>query len=98
MKRGAGIIDDVYLASLYRIQAAIFLDSARKLSATLELKSDGTPAKLSAIPFYFLISHAAELFLKAALLKRAFDQGNLKKYDYRHNLSSLLKELQELGV
>ena len=86
--------DSIYLASIYRIEAVNFWKSAKILSATLELNSEGTPAKITAIPFYFLISHAAEL----ALLKRGFNEGNLKKYDYRHNLNALLKELQKLGV
>ena len=90
--------DNTYLASIYRIQAANFWESAKTLSATLELNSDGTPAKITAIPFYFLISHASELLLKSALLKRGFDTANLKKYDYRHNLNALLAELQKFGV
>ena len=52
---------------------------------------------ISPLP-YFLISHAAELLLKSALLKRGFNAGDLKKYDYRHNLDALLGELQKLGV
>jgi len=90
--------DNVYLASIYRIEAVNFWKSAKTLSATLELNSDGTPAKITAIPFYFLISHAAELLLKSALLKRGFNASDLKKYDYRHNLNALLGELQKLGV
>jgi hypothetical protein len=90
--------DNIYLASIYRLTAVNFWESAKTLSLTLELKSDGTPAKLTAIPFYFLISHAAELLLKSALLKRGFKAEDLKKYDYRHNLDTLLKELQTLGV
>ncbi len=90
--------DNIYLASIYRLTAVNFWESAKTLSSTLELKSDGTPAKVTAIPFYFLISHAAELLLKSALLKRGFKVEDLKKYDYRHNLDTLLKELQTLGV
>lgn len=90
--------DNIYLASIYRIGAVNFWESAKTLSTTLELKSDGTPAKLTAIPFYFLISHAAELLLKSALLKRGFNASDLKKYDYRHNLNTLLEELQKFGV
>jgi hypothetical protein len=90
--------DDIYLASIYRIQAVNFWESAKTLSATLELNSDGTPAKIAAIPSYFLISHATELLLKSALLKRGFKAGGLKKYDYRHNLNALLEALQKLGV
>jgi hypothetical protein len=80
------------------LTAVNFWGSAKTLSASLEIESDGTPAKLTAIPFYFLISHAAELLLKSALLKRGFQDGDLKKFDYRHNLDALLEELQRKGV
>lgn len=90
--------DNTYLASIYRLTAVNFWESAKILSSTLELKSDGSPAKATAIPFYFLISHTVELLLKSALLKRGFQVGNLRKYDYRHNLDALLKELQAQGV
>lgn len=75
-----------------------FWKSAKVLSASLETKSDGTPGKITAIPFYFLVSHAAELLLKAALLKRGFPERKLKKFDYRHNLGGLLEELQKRGI
>ncbi len=90
--------DDIYLASVYRMTGVNFWMSAKVLSASLETKSDGTPAKVTAIPFYFLVSHAAELLLKAALLKRGFTEIKLKKFDYRHNLGSLLEELQKRGA
>ena len=72
--------------------------SARALSAKMEMKSDGTPAKLTAIPCYFLISHAAELLLKSALLKRGFTDRDLKKPALRHNLSELLEALLKKKV
>src|SRR5436305_11435697 len=90
--------DNTYLASIYRLTAVNFWESAKTVSAILELNSDGTPAKITAIPFYFLISHAAELLLKSALLKRGFNEGALKKYDYRASLNALLEELQKFGV
>ena len=90
--------DNIYLASIYRLGAVNFWESAKKLSKTLELNSDGTPAKLTAIPFYFLTSHAAELLLKSALLKRGVSEEVLRKHDYRHSLDSLLEQLQNLGV
>lgn len=90
--------DNIYLASTYRLTAVNFWESAKTLSTTIELRDDGTPAKLTAIPFYFLISHAVELLLKSALLKRGFKEGDLRKFDYRHNLDALLQELQTLGV
>jgi len=90
--------DEIYLASIYRLHAVNFRLSAQTLSATMELKSNGTPSKLTAIPFYFLISHATELFLKAALLKRGFTDQDLKKHELRHNLSGLLAALQGKGI
>jgi hypothetical protein len=90
--------ESVVLASVYRITAANFRSAAETLAATLELKDDGSPAKLTAIPFYFLVSHATELLLKSALLKRGYVENDLKHYDYRHNLSSLLVALQQKGV
>ena len=90
--------DTRYLAIIYYLTAVNFWNSAKIVSATLELNNDGTPAKLTAIPFYFLVSHAAELLLKSALLKRGFEEKDLKKYDYRHNLDALLQKLQSQGV
>lgn len=90
--------DNIYLASVYRLTAVNFWESAKTLNATIESKDDGTPAKITAIPFYFLISHAVELLLKSALLKRGFREEDLRKYDYRHNLDALLKELQAQGA
>lgn len=91
--------DNIYLASIYRLTAVSFWESARILSSSIELKNDGTPAKGTVIlPFYFLIPHTTELLLKSALLKRGFQERDLRKYDYRHNLDALLKELQAQGV
>ena len=41
---------------------------------------------------------AVELFLKSAFLKREYQEGDLRKYHYRHNLDALLKALQAQGV
>ena len=90
--------DEINLAVCYRLLAVNFQLSATILSENLEWKADGTPAKLTAIPFYFMISHAAELFLKSALLKRGFTGKELKKFDYRHNLKGLLQALCLKGV
>ncbi len=59
----------------------------------LELDGAGRPTRLTAIPMYFLASHGAELFLKAALLKRGFAEADLKKHDHRHNLDALLQNV-----
>lgn len=86
------------LAVSYYMNGINFQSSAEILSKDMELDEKGIPKKLTAIPFYFLTAHAAELYLKAALLKRGFEEASLKKYDYRHSLNSLLNELQKKGV
>jgi hypothetical protein len=58
----------------------------------------GVPTKLTALPFYFLVSHATELLLKSALLKRGFSEHELRDFDYRHNLDKLLTALMAKGV
>jgi len=90
--------DPTELAVVYYLTAVNFWESAKILSASMETNSDGTPAGITAIPFYFLVSHATELLLKSALLKRGFVEGDLKKFDYRHNLVALLEELQKKGL
>lgn len=90
--------DNIPLAVAYYTNGSLFRMSAEKLMEGLEMDDSGRPTKLTAIPLYFLASHGAELFLKAALLKRGFAEANLKKYDYRHNLAALLQEIQDKGV
>ena len=90
--------NNTYLASIYRLTGTNFWESAKKLDATMEKHSDSSSAKIAAIPVYFLISHAIELFLKSALLKRGWSKSDLKKFDYRHNLELLMVEIQKLGV
>lgn len=90
--------DSLYLASIYRIHATVFVESARAIAERLEVDSAGRPKALTAIPFYFLTSHAAELFLKAALLKRGFGDRDLRQFNYRHNLGMLLSAVQQKGV
>jgi hypothetical protein len=90
--------DPAYLTSVYRIHAAVFVDSAQALAERLEVSSAGAPTTLKAIPFYLLASHATELFLKSALLKRGFSDKELRQIKYRHNLSELLSALQRKGV
>lgn len=86
------------LAANYRLVGTGFQLSAKKLSECEELDEKGCPKKLTAIPLYYLASHAAELFLKSALLKRGVSDKDLKEYDYRHNLEALLKKLLEKDV
>ena len=46
------------------------------------------------MPFYYLVSHASELLLKAALLKRGVTPQHLRKVALRHDLKVLLEELE----
>jgi hypothetical protein len=91
--------DNIPLAAAYYINGSNFRASAERLVQGIELDGSGRPTKLTAVPLYFLASHAAELFLKAALLKRGFSEADLKKkHDYRHNLAALLREIEGKGV
>ena len=81
--------DNISLGVAYYLNGSNFQESAEKLMHGLELDSSGRPTKLTAIPMYFLASHAAELFLQPALLKSGFAEADLKKFDYRHNLAAL---------
>lgn len=90
--------DNNYIASTYRLTGTIFWENAKRLGATMEKTADGTPTRITELPFYFLASHAMELLLKSALLKRGWTEHDLKKYDYRHNLGGLLREMQKIGI
>jgi hypothetical protein len=90
--------DNIPLAVTYYTNGSIFRLSAEKLMEGLELDAQDRPTTLTPIPLYLLASHAAELFLKAALLKRGFTETSLKTFGYRHNLAALLQEMQNKGV
>lgn len=93
------INDSIYVAGIYRLTAVNFWESAKKIDAQIEKDENGFPKnRITAIPYYFLISHSSELLLKTALLKRGFDQQKLKKFDYRHNLKNLLSELKSFDL
>ncbi len=98
MKVSPDTDDPIYWASVYRLTAVNFRLSAEVLAPNLELRDDGSPAKLTAIPFYFLVSHAIELFLKSALLKRGYAPADLKRLESRHNLRALLELLKKKGL
>lgn len=91
-------MDNIYIASIYRVTGVNFWESAKQLRQNIEIDEVGRPTKITALPFYYFASHAAELFLKSALLKRGFSEQDLKKFDYRHNLSNLLRELIFKGI
>jgi len=86
------------MASIYRLTGVNFWQSAKQLSEKIEVDDRGVPTKLTALPFYFLVSHATELLLKSALLKRGFSEQELREFGYRHNLDKLLTTLMAKGV
>ena len=91
-------VENAATASRYRLLGVAFQGSARSLCEDIEVDIHDRPTKLTAIPMYYLASHSAELFLKAALLRRGVAEDELRKFDYRHNLSSLLERLIRIGV
>ena len=91
-------MDNIVLASTYRLTATNFRMSAEILLHDFEKRGEALPKNIRAIPFYYLISHAIELLLKCALLKRGRSADDLKKYPVRHSLNLLLQKLIELGV
>jgi hypothetical protein len=82
----------------YRLTATIYWESAKVLSADLVSKGKPVSGNRLAIPFYHLVSHATELLLKCAVLKRNGSVKILKKLPVRHSLSLLLNELQKLSI
>jgi hypothetical protein len=88
--------DPIVLASSYRLMATIFRHNAEILHQTL-WNDESRPSAYFILPFYFLVSHTAELLLKCALLKRGWSEQDLKSQKYRHDLKSLLRALREIG-
>ncbi len=68
---------NIPLASAYYLLGANFQHSAQILLDSIKVNNKGLPEKYDVIPFYFLVSHAAELNLKAALLKRGNSESDL---------------------
>lgn len=92
------IEDNIYLASTYRMMATYFQMSAKTLHEKFNSENKSVMGNLQSIPFYYLLSHACELLLKCALLKRGFGEKDLKKVDVRHNLCNLLTKLEGKGI
>ena len=91
-------MDNVALASYYRMNATVFRMSAEVLLRDFEKRGEALPGNRRAIPFYYLVSYSIELLLKCALLKRGESADALKKYPLGHNLSKQLESLKRLGV
>ena len=49
-------------------------------------------------PFYYMVSHAFELFTKAFLLWRGVSHKELRSRDFGHNISALVHRAKELGL
>ena len=91
--------DNISAAVACYSNGVVFRKSADILARETETDESGKPkAPLLSIPYYVLVSHAAELFLKAALLKRGFEEEELRKYGYGHDLLALLRKVQEKGI
>ena len=91
-------MDAVYLASVFRLTATNFRMSAEVLQQEMASRGECLPGNIRAIPFYYLMSHAVELLLKTALLKRGVSSDELKRYQLGHRLDKLLKVLIDRGV
>jgi hypothetical protein len=91
-------VDPIQLIVAYRLNGANFRASAEKLAHDTEVDERGCPTKLTAVPAFYLASHAAELYLKAALLKRDMSDSELRRSGVRHNLSALLDLLLSKNV
>ncbi len=90
--------DNIVTASNYRLAAVSFWQSAKILYDNRTLTKDGKTSITTVSPFYYLVSHACELFLKSALLKRGVTEAELKKHNIRHNLTNLLEYLESKSV
>jgi hypothetical protein len=90
--------DNVALASNYRMTAVVFWESAKRLHGSFETSGESVIGNRMAVPFYFLVSHSAELLLKCALLKRGVDQRELLKHGVRHDLRELITEITSKGI
>jgi hypothetical protein len=90
--------DNIELAAVYRITATSFRISAEILERDFKAKGEDAPLNYRATPFYYLISHACELLLKAALLKRDYSPNRLRQPALRHNLKNLTEALRFKGV
>lgn len=84
------------IVSAYYINGEFFSNSVKTLGDHMELDAEGRPTKLAAVPMYFLASHAAELFLKAALIRRGATEADVRKVG--HKLGVLLRRLEDSNV
>lgn len=92
-------MDNISEITSYRLTAVLFQKAANKLISTSSVTECGRIKPITdAIPLVYLISHAIELYLKCALLKRGAQESDLREFDKRHNLEALLSDLLKLNV
>jgi hypothetical protein len=72
--------------------------SAELLESSYADRGEPMPHNHRSTPYYYLVSHACELLLKAALLKRGVTDTELRRSDVRHDLQGLMDLLRERGV
>lgn len=89
---------NVELASIYRLTATSFRLSAELLESSFADQGEPMPRNYRSTPYYYLVSHACELLLKAALLKRGVTDDELRRPGVRHDLQGLMSLLRERGV
>jgi hypothetical protein len=88
---------NIALASRYRLTGVAFWDCAKSTQSTIKTRY-GDPTEMEIIPYLFLVAHAAELLLKAALIRRGYSEKYLTSKPIRHNLSKLVDLLVKNGV
>jgi len=87
--------DNIRLAWDHIGVATSFWKSAEVLSA--HRQEHNQTGMLYVPALYYLVSHAAELLIKAALLKGGVSEEDIKKYRIRHNLVELQNLLEKNG-
>jgi len=81
-------------ATTYILTAQIFTGSAKRLAKCFADERRQITNTPQAAPLYYLVSHAAELFLKALVVKH-----DLRiQWEHNHDLLGLLGELESIKV
>jgi hypothetical protein len=81
-------------AATYVLSAQIFTGSAQRLAKCFSDEKWQIANNPQAAPLYYLVSHAAELFLKALVVSR-----DLRiQWEHKHDIVGLLGELEAIEV
>jgi HEPN domain-containing protein len=78
----------------YILTGMIFTASARRLARSFAKDGEPITKNPQAVPLYYLVSHAAELFLKALVL----GHGLPIQQKHNHDLMGLLGEAEKFGL